>query len=165
VFRTALPRASQGETKESSLKSIVRRPNGKPFIDTADVYKKMLGRWVAERGLRDRMVIATKFIWNLDPGNPNAGGNGRKNVMRAIDASLRRLSSAWARCATTRSRSRPSAGQGQPRSSQAEGQRGPEGPSATKIAARPRSDPLATQGFSPIVVAARGQGWLRKSAR
>ncbi len=69
---------------------------GGNFIDTADIYgggrsEEMLGRWVAARGVRDRMVIATKFTWNLDAGNPNAGGNGRKNVMRAVDASLRRL--------------------------------------------------------------------------
>jgi aryl-alcohol dehydrogenase-like predicted oxidoreductase len=69
---------------------------GGNFIDTADIYgggrsEEMLGRWIAERSLRDRMVIATKFTWNLDPGNPNAGGNGRKNVLRAIDASLARL--------------------------------------------------------------------------
>ena len=69
---------------------------GGNFVDTADIYgggrsEEMLGRWVAERGMRDRLVIATKFTWNLDPGNPNAGGNGRKNVMRAVDASLRRL--------------------------------------------------------------------------
>lgn len=69
---------------------------GGNFVDTADIYgggasEEMLGRWVAERDARDRLVIATKFTWNLDPGNPNAGGNGRKNVMRAVDASLRRL--------------------------------------------------------------------------
>src|SRR5262249_19991920 len=28
---------------------------------------------------------------NAEPGNPNAGGNGRKNVYRALDGSLRRL--------------------------------------------------------------------------
>ena len=71
---------------------------GGNFIDTADIYgggrsEEMLGRWMAERSLRERLVIATKFTWNLDPGNPNAGGNGRKNVMRAVDASLRRLGS------------------------------------------------------------------------
>ena len=69
---------------------------GGNFVDTADVYgggrsEEMLGRWIAARGVRDRMVIATKFTWNLDAGNPNAGGNGRKNVMRAVDASLGRL--------------------------------------------------------------------------
>ncbi|WP_420606508.1 aldo/keto reductase [Novosphingopyxis sp.] len=69
---------------------------GGNFIDTADVYgggvsEEMLGRYVADRSLRDKLVIATKFTWNLDQGNPNAGGNGRKNIYRAVDASLRRL--------------------------------------------------------------------------
>ena len=69
---------------------------GGNFVDTADIYgggrsEEMLGRWVADRSFRDKLVIATKFTWNLDPGNPNSGGNGRKNVMRAVDASLRRL--------------------------------------------------------------------------
>ena len=36
-----------------------------PFVDTAEMYGKgvseqILGRWMAERGLRDRMVVATK---------------------------------------------------------------------------------------------------------
>jgi aryl-alcohol dehydrogenase-like predicted oxidoreductase len=37
------------------------------------------------------VVIATKYSYNNDPGNPNGGGNGRKAMMRAVDASLRRL--------------------------------------------------------------------------
>ena len=41
--------------------------------------------------LRDRVVLATKFTFNAEPGNPNAGGNGRKNIYRALEASLRRL--------------------------------------------------------------------------
>src|SRR4029453_3499498 len=44
-----------------------------------------------ERSLRDRVVLATKFTFNAEAGNPNAGGNGRKNVYRAIEGSLRRL--------------------------------------------------------------------------
>src|SRR5205823_2631944 len=40
---------------------------------------------------RDRIVIATKFSFSTDPGNPNAGGNGRKNILKSIDASLHRL--------------------------------------------------------------------------
>ena len=36
-------------------------------------------------------MIASKFTMNTQPGNPNAGGNGRKNIMRAVDASLKRL--------------------------------------------------------------------------
>ena len=66
------------------------------FIDTADGYtgghsEELVGKFVAERKLRDRVVIATKFTFNGDPGNPNAGGNGRKNIYRALEASLRRL--------------------------------------------------------------------------
>lgn len=69
---------------------------GGNFVDTADIYgggksEEMLGAWVAEKSLRDRLVIATKFTWNLDTGNPNAGGNGRKNIHRALEASLKRL--------------------------------------------------------------------------
>jgi aryl-alcohol dehydrogenase-like predicted oxidoreductase len=69
---------------------------GGNFVDTADLYvngksEEMLGRFVAERSLRDRMVLATKFTFNGEQGNPNAGGNGRKNIYRALEGSLRRL--------------------------------------------------------------------------
>ena len=69
---------------------------GGNFIDTADLYtngnsEKMLGQFVKESGSRDRVVIATKFSYNADPGNPNAGGNGRKNILRAVEGSLQRL--------------------------------------------------------------------------
>lgn len=70
--------------------------SGGNLIDTADVYtgglsETQVGKFVREAGLRDRIVIATKFTHNTTPGNPNAGGNGRKNIMRAVEASLRRL--------------------------------------------------------------------------
>uniref|UniRef100_B8HQX0 Aldo/keto reductase n=1 Tax=Cyanothece sp. (strain PCC 7425 / ATCC 29141) TaxID=395961 RepID=B8HQX0_CYAP4 len=69
---------------------------GGNFIDTADLYtngtsESWLGQFVAERNLRDRVVIATKFSYNAQPGNPNAGGNGRKNILRAVEGSLQRL--------------------------------------------------------------------------
>ena len=69
---------------------------GGNFIDTADLYtngtsEAWIGKFVAERGLRDRVVIATKFTYNAQPGNPNAGGNGRKNILRAVEGSLQRL--------------------------------------------------------------------------
>ena len=69
---------------------------GGNFIDTADMYvngksEEMLGKFVHAQNLRDRLVIATKFTFNGDPGNPNAGGNGRKNIYRALESSLRRL--------------------------------------------------------------------------
>lgn len=69
---------------------------GGNFFDTADLYtngtsETWLGEFVAERGLRDKAVIATKFTYNPEPGNPNAGGNGRKNILRAVEGSLKRL--------------------------------------------------------------------------
>lgn len=72
------------------------RAAGGNFIDTADMYagglsEEWLGDFVREAGARDQLVIATKFSFNAQPGNPNAGGNGRKNILRAIEGSLRRL--------------------------------------------------------------------------
>ncbi|MDO7848006.1 aldo/keto reductase [Hymenobacter sp. M29] len=69
---------------------------GGNFVDTADVYaggrsEELVGQYIADRGLRDQVVLATKFGFNGGPGNPNAGGNGRKNIYRALEGSLRRL--------------------------------------------------------------------------
>ncbi|MDQ6826052.1 MAG: aldo/keto reductase [Candidatus Eremiobacteraeota bacterium] len=70
--------------------------SGGNFIDMADVYadgrsEELVGRYVADRTLRDKLVLATKFTFNAEDGNPNAGGNGRKNMYRALEGSLRRL--------------------------------------------------------------------------
>lgn len=69
---------------------------GGNFLDTSDGYtngtsERIVGRWVKERGARDRVAVATKFTFNQQPGNPNAGGNGRKNIHRALEGSLQRL--------------------------------------------------------------------------
>lgn len=71
---------------------------GGNFVDTADVYTRgtsetWLGEFIAERGVRDRVVLATKFTHNVANAgaDPNAAGNGRKNIVRALEASLRRL--------------------------------------------------------------------------
>ncbi len=55
----------------------------------------MVGKFIQERGLRDRVVLATKFTFNAEHGNPNAGGNGRKNIYRALEGSLRRLQTGY----------------------------------------------------------------------
>jgi aryl-alcohol dehydrogenase-like predicted oxidoreductase len=70
--------------------------DGGNFVDVADVYSDgnsegVLGRFIAEANLRDKIVLATKFTFNPQEGNPNAGGNGRKNAYRALEGSLRRL--------------------------------------------------------------------------
>ena len=70
---------------------------GGNFIDTANGYTKghseaIIGDYFARTpGRRDRVVIATKFSTNLYPGDPNAGGAGRKGIVAACEESLRRL--------------------------------------------------------------------------
>jgi aryl-alcohol dehydrogenase-like predicted oxidoreductase len=68
---------------------------GGNFIDTADVYsggrsEEMVGSFIAERGLRDQIVVATKAGFAAGKG-PMAGGNGTKHIHAALDRSLRRL--------------------------------------------------------------------------
>src|SRR5262249_15061697 len=63
---------------------------------TADGYtngtsEALIREYFAKQGGRDRVVIATKFSFNAFPGDPNAGGNGRKNIYRALAGSLKRL--------------------------------------------------------------------------
>jgi len=70
---------------------------GGNFIDTANGYTKghseaIIGDYFARTpGRRDRVVVATKFSTNLYPGDPNAGGAGRKGLVAACEESLRRL--------------------------------------------------------------------------
>ncbi|MEM9299387.1 MAG: aldo/keto reductase [Bacteroidota bacterium] len=69
---------------------------GGNFVDTVDLYtngtsETWLGEFVKDRALRDKIVIATKFSYNGEPGNPNAGGNGRKHILNAVDGSLKRM--------------------------------------------------------------------------
>jgi aryl-alcohol dehydrogenase-like predicted oxidoreductase len=67
---------------------------GGNFIDTADVYaggasEEIIGSWMATRQ-RDDLVIATKAFWGTG-GGPNDLGAGRKHILSAVEASLRRL--------------------------------------------------------------------------
>lgn len=69
---------------------------GGNFVDTADVYsagrsEEMLGRFVAERSLRDSLVIATKSGFTRDRGSPLWSGNEAKNIRLGLEGSLRRL--------------------------------------------------------------------------
>lgn len=69
---------------------------GGNFVDTAEAYangrsEEMLASFIGKRSLRDKMVLATKFSFSAEDGNPNAAGNGRKNMVRALEGSLKRL--------------------------------------------------------------------------
>jgi aryl-alcohol dehydrogenase-like predicted oxidoreductase len=71
---------------------------GGNFIDTADVYsqgisEEIVGRWMKGKD-REQIVLATKVRFGTDdPSNrrPNRFGLGRKHIMAAVDASLKRL--------------------------------------------------------------------------
>lgn len=63
------------------------------IVDTADVYnagasEAVVGKALADR--RDRVILATKVHNRTGPG-PNDAGNSRWHVLRACEASLRRL--------------------------------------------------------------------------
>lgn len=85
------------------------RGAGGNFIDTADMYgpdqtrrswdagrphvgvsEEVIGRWMADRGCRDEIVLGTKVrarMWDGDDGE----GLSRRHIERAVDDSLRRL--------------------------------------------------------------------------
>jgi aryl-alcohol dehydrogenase-like predicted oxidoreductase len=67
---------------------------GGNFIDSADRYtegaaEKYVGEFIAAD--RDHFVVATKYTLFRRQGDPNFSGNHRKNMVRALEASLKRL--------------------------------------------------------------------------
>jgi aryl-alcohol dehydrogenase-like predicted oxidoreductase len=75
---------------------------GGNFIDTANGYQneqseQWIGEWLADRGRRDEMVLATKYTNNYRSylGNSitqsNFGGNSAKSLYVSVDASLKKL--------------------------------------------------------------------------
>lgn len=68
---------------------------GGNFIDTANIYKlgtseKTIGEYVSNHD-RDYFVLATKYTLKDNITNPNASGNNRKNMLRSVEDSLKRL--------------------------------------------------------------------------
>jgi aryl-alcohol dehydrogenase-like predicted oxidoreductase len=75
---------------------------GGNFIDTADVYSRwaeglkggeaetIIGAWMARRGNRSDVVLATKVRGRMWDG-PNGEGLSRAHILRAVEDSLRRL--------------------------------------------------------------------------
>jgi aryl-alcohol dehydrogenase-like predicted oxidoreductase len=67
---------------------------GGNFIDTANFYtngtsEKYVGEFINRD--RERFVLATKYTLCSRRDDPNAGGNHRKNMVQAVEASLKRL--------------------------------------------------------------------------
>jgi aryl-alcohol dehydrogenase-like predicted oxidoreductase len=68
---------------------------GGNFLDTANIYKlgtseKIIGDYLGNHD-RDYFVLATKYTLKDNTTNPNASGNNRKNMMRSVEDSLKRL--------------------------------------------------------------------------
>ncbi|MFS0850251.1 aldo/keto reductase [Novosphingobium panipatense] len=82
---------------EDEARAMVDRfiDGGGNFIDTANFYGRMgrseewLGRIV--QGRRHPLVISTKYSLTTRSGDPNAAGNQRKTMVRAVEDSLRRM--------------------------------------------------------------------------
>ncbi|KAE8449382.1 hypothetical protein EG329_008283 [Mollisiaceae sp. DMI_Dod_QoI] len=75
---------------------------GGNFIDTANNYQKgqserILGEWMEKRGVREQMVIATKYTTPYRTGYGdkeiivNTGGNGTKSLKASVEWSLKNL--------------------------------------------------------------------------
>jgi aryl-alcohol dehydrogenase-like predicted oxidoreductase len=96
VSRVALGvMAFGGDADEATSAAIWRaaRDAGVNLIDTADVYndgrsEQILGRLMREE--RDQLVIASKAYFPMGNG-PNDRGSSRYHLVRAVEASLRRL--------------------------------------------------------------------------
>jgi len=84
-----------GASKDEALKIYeIYRAAGGNFIDTANLYtngtsEKFVGEFI--RGHRESVVLATKYSNAPSGTDPNAAGNHRKNMMQALEASLKRL--------------------------------------------------------------------------
>ncbi|MEU7479962.1 aldo/keto reductase [Lentzea sp. NPDC042327] len=81
------------EEAEKMLDAYLER--GGNFIDTANFYtnghsEKILGDYFRTKD-RDRVVLASKFFFNMHPGDPNGGGAGRSAVRKQLEETLRRL--------------------------------------------------------------------------
>lgn len=78
--------------------------HGINFFDTADVYgwkpgegltEQIIGRWIAQGGgRRDKVVLATK-VYGKASDWPNDQGLSARHIIRACDASLKRLQTDW----------------------------------------------------------------------
>ena len=70
------------------------RTRGGNFVDTANKYtegtsERIVGELIGRE--RDRIVLATKYTLSTTGDDPNAAGNHRKNMVQAVEKSLKRL--------------------------------------------------------------------------
>jgi aryl-alcohol dehydrogenase-like predicted oxidoreductase len=88
-----------GASKEESRRIFDRfAESGGNFIDTANNYtdgtsERFVGEFVGAD--REHFVVATKYSLTTRKDDPNAGGNHRKNMRQAVEASLGRLNTEY----------------------------------------------------------------------
>jgi aryl-alcohol dehydrogenase-like predicted oxidoreductase len=88
-----------GSYEEQALKVANKALDmGINFFDTADVYargksEEILGK--AIKGKREGLVIATKFVGKMSDTDPNAKSSSYLHIIRACEASLKRLGTDW----------------------------------------------------------------------
>ncbi|NTV46451.1 MAG: aldo/keto reductase, partial [Chlorobiales bacterium] len=85
--------ASKSESKKM-FKTFIDA--GGNFVDTANLYtngtsEKYVGEFIGTSAEREGIVLATKYTLATRKGDPNGCGNHRKNMMQAVESSLRRL--------------------------------------------------------------------------
>ncbi|KAL1938976.1 hypothetical protein VTO73DRAFT_11129 [Trametes versicolor] len=96
-----------GANKEDSIKLLDAFYNaGGNFIDTANGYQdeeseKIIGEWMEARGIRDQMVIATKYTSNYKRGRTDIKqqssyiGNSSKSLHISVEESLKKLRTSY----------------------------------------------------------------------
>lgn len=84
-----------GADKDTSFQIMEAYANaGGNFLDTANRYtdgtsERFIGEYIRDN--RDHFVVATKYSLHDNLTNVNASGNNRKNMMRSVEQSLKRL--------------------------------------------------------------------------
>src|SRR5437899_7168095 len=86
----------RGEDKETAFALMNNAWDaGINYFDTADsdgcgASERMIGAWLKERNVRDRLILSTKVLYALEEG-PKDRSLSRRHIMEAVDGSLRRL--------------------------------------------------------------------------
>jgi aryl-alcohol dehydrogenase-like predicted oxidoreductase len=86
----------KGEDKATAFALMDRAWDaGINYFDTADSYgggvsETIIGAWLKERKVRDRLVLSTKVFYAIAEG-PNDRSLSRRHIMQAVEGSLRRL--------------------------------------------------------------------------
>ena len=83
------------EAFEGDLRSLSSTPAATSLTPPTDTQTATAKKWSASLSPTASCAIGSSSPRSSrstrEPGNPNAGGNGRKNIYRALEASLRRL--------------------------------------------------------------------------